>query len=148
MEFGKVIRKISMLDIPRVMDIWLNATIQGHPFIPEDYWYNNYDTVKNVWIPSSDTYVDEREGKVLGFVSVLDNTLIGALFVDFEQQGIGIGTALINYIKNLYSPLTLEVYKENRNAVRFYRSCGFVIADEKKAEDNDHILYVMAWKKE
>ncbi len=135
-----------MLDVPRVMEIWLNATIQGHPFISEDYWYGNYDTVKNAWLPSSDTYVDERDGRVLGFISVIDNTLIGALFVEYEQQGIGIGTALINYAKALYSALTLEVYKENRSAVRFYRSCGFTVTDEKKAEDNDHMLYVMAWK--
>lgn len=141
-----MIRRMTSLDVPRVMEIWLNATIQGHPFIAEDYWYNNYETVKNQWLPAADTYVDIRGNEMLGFVSVHSGNTIGALFVDFEHQGLGIGTALINHVKTVYDTLTLEVYKENLTALRFYKRKGFVVTEEKPSDNAGHMLAVMSWQ--
>lgn len=133
------------LDIPRVMEIWLSSTIQGHPFLPEEYWYRNYETVKNVWLPASQTFVDVRDDVVLGFVSVHNERTIGALFVDFEHQGLGIGTALINHLKTLYGMLELEVYQKNKGAVHFYKRKGFAISGEKPSDNEGQMLYMMSW---
>ena len=38
-------------------------------FIPDEYWLENYDNVKNNYLPNSDTYVYEEDGEGLkGFV--------------------------------------------------------------------------------
>lgn len=30
------------------MEIWLNENIKAHNFIPEEYWKNNYEYVKEI----------------------------------------------------------------------------------------------------
>ena len=52
-----MIRKFDDKDIDKIMNIWLTSTIKGHEFISEEYWKNNYDSVKNIYIPISQTFV-------------------------------------------------------------------------------------------
>ncbi|OHV59027.1 hypothetical protein BB987_00270 [Photorhabdus temperata] len=57
----------------------------------------------------------------------LSASLIAHKFiVSPPAQGRGIGKQLINYAKNLRNKLELEVYCQNKNAIGFYLSCGFV----------------------
>ena len=46
-----MIRKLNEADIDKVMDIWMKSTIKAHDFISKEYWQNNYNTVKEVYIP-------------------------------------------------------------------------------------------------
>ena len=52
-----MIRKLKNEEIDKIMDIWKESTIKAHNFIDKEYWENNYDAVKNVYIPISDTFV-------------------------------------------------------------------------------------------
>ena len=45
-----MIRKLNEADIDKVMDIWMKSTIKAHDFISKEYWQNNYNTVKEVYI--------------------------------------------------------------------------------------------------
>ena len=89
-----MIRKLENNDVDRVMDIWLKSTVKAHDFIEKKYWEDNYNTVKNVYIPMAETYVYEKEN-IKGFISIINNEFIGALFVDNDSQGQGIGKVLI-----------------------------------------------------
>lgn len=51
-----MIRKLETKDIDKIMDIWINSSIDGHKFIDEKYWRDNYDTLKNVYIPMSEVF--------------------------------------------------------------------------------------------
>ena len=85
----------------------------------------------------------EEKGIIKGFISVIDKEFIGALFVDNNYQGLGIGSKLIRYVDSIYDELTLTVYKENSRAVSFYKSIGFNILDEQINDDTGSIEYYM-----
>ncbi|EQK43157.1 acetyltransferase family protein [[Clostridium] bifermentans ATCC 638] len=141
-----MIRKLKNVDIEKIMDIWLVSTIKAHDFISKEYWQNNYNIVKNEYIPISETFVYEKDGEIKGFISIINNEFIGALFVDIRFQGMGIGTKLINYSVEKYEKLILAVYKENKNSVEFYTRKGFKIIEEGLNEDSGYLEYIMGNK--
>ncbi|KKY00194.1 acetyltransferase [Paraclostridium benzoelyticum] len=138
-----MIRKLTNIDIDKIMDIWLESTVKAHNFISREYWENNYKVVKDVYIPIADTFVYEEEGETRGFISIINNEFIGALFVDVKFQGMGIGTKLIDFSVEKYKKLTLAVYKENKKSVEFYNRKGFEIIEEGLNEDSGYTEYIM-----
>lgn len=138
-----MIRKLNEADIDKVMDIWMKSTIKAHDFISKEYWQNNYNTVKEVYIPMSETFVYKDVQGIKGFISVINNEFIGALFVDIDFQGNGIGKQLIDYAVSKYGKLQLAVYKENKKSVEFYINRGFKIIEEQINDDSNHVEYIM-----
>lgn len=138
-----MIRKLENKDIDKIMDIWLKSTIKAHDFIEEKYWKDNYNTVKNIYIPMADSFVYEDDKGIKGFISIINNEFIGALFVDIDNQGSGIGKKLIDYVMHKYNHLSLAVYKENKKSVDFYISRGFKIIKEQLNEDSGYEEYIM-----
>ena len=138
-----MIRKLNEADIDKVMDIWMKSTIKAHDFISKEYWQNNYNTVKEVYIPMSETFVYKDVQGIKGFISVINNEFIGALFVDIDFQGNGIGKQLIDYAVSKYGKLQLAVYKENKKSVEFYINRGFKIIEEQINDDSKHVEYIL-----
>ena len=138
-----MIRKLNEADIDKVMDIWMKSTIKAHDFISKEYQQNNYNTVKEVYIPMSETFVYKDVQGIKGFISVIINEFIGALFVDIDFQGNGIGKQLIDYAVSKYGKLQLAVYKENKKSVEFYINRGFKIIEEQINDDSKHVEYIM-----
>ena len=138
-----MIRTLNEADIDKVMDIWMKSTIKAHDFISKEYWQNNYNTVKEVYIPMSETFVYKDVQGIKGFISVINNEFIGALFVDIDFQGNGIGKQLIDYAVSKYGKLQLAVYKENKKSVEFYINRGFKIIEEQINDDSKHVEYIM-----
>lgn len=138
-----MIRKLNEADIDKVMDIWMKSTIKAHDFISKEYWQNNYNTVKEVYIPMSETFVYKDVQGIKDFISVINNEFIGALFVDIDFQGNGIGKQLIDYVVSKYGKLQLAVYKENKKSVEFYINRGFKIIEEQINDDSKHVEYIM-----
>lgn len=142
-----MIRKLQQEDITKVMTIWTKGNFIAHDFIEKDYWLENFNKVKNFYLPNSDTYVYIENEEIKGFISIAENNHIGALFVKQQYQRKGIGRKLINYCKEKYNSLDLNVYDKNGNAIAFYMAMGFknigVQIDESTAEKE----YIMEWKK-
>lgn len=120
-----MIRKMKEEDTTKVMTIWTKGNFYAHPFIERDYWISNYNKVKEECLKQAETYVYEENEEIKGFISILNNTYIGALFVakDFLRQGIG--KRLLNYCKERKEKLTLQVYEKNIDATLFYLAMGF-----------------------
>lgn len=145
-----MIRKFREEDLTKVMTIWTKGNFEAHPFIDKDYWLLNYNKVKDEYLKKAETYVYTENDEVKGFISILNNEYIGALFVKKEYQRQGIGRKLINFVKEKekYDKLILHVYEKNINAILFYTALGFknkkIQIDEKTNEKE----YVMEWRKE
>lgn len=139
-----MIRKYREEDSEQVIGIWLRGSFIAHNFIPKEYWESKADNMKNIYLPSSNTYVyiDEEE-KVLGFISMVDN-YIAAIFVDPKHQGKGIGCELMAYASTMHQTLTLRVYKDNHRSVEFYKKQGFAVVEEMTEEGTGHREYVMS----
>ena len=48
-----MIRDLKQKDIDKVMEIWIESIIKAHDFMPEKYWQDNYNVVKDIYIPQS-----------------------------------------------------------------------------------------------
>lgn len=141
-----MIEELNKKDIDKVMELWLKTTIEVHSFISKEYWENNYDIVKNEYIPIAKTFIYKESNEIKGFISVIDNFYIGALFVLKDAQNKGIGKRLIKYCVNKYEKLELAVYIENRYAVEFYEKCGFKIIKQQNNKESNHYEYIMRLK--
>lgn len=140
-----MIRKFEKRDINDVMQIWKNENIKTHKFIQKEYWENNYSYVKEI-LPNAEIYVYVIKEKIVGFIGLNQNYIEG-IFVDINNQDNGIGTSLLNKIKENKTTLTLNVYKKNKKAINFYKKNDFVIVSENIDPNTKEIEYTMIWNK-
>lgn len=120
-----MIRKFKEEDTVKVMTIWTKGNFKAHPFIEKDYWLENFNKVKEEYLYKSETYVYIENDEIKGFISILGDEYIGALFVRNDCQREGIGKRLLNYVKEKNNKLTLNVYEKNVDATLFYLAMGF-----------------------
>ena len=140
-----MIRRFEKNDINAVMEIWVNENIRTHNFIAKEYWKDNYEYVKDI-LPKADIYVHILDEQVVGFVGV-NNNYVEGVFVDINNQHSGIWTSLLDRIKENKDNLTLNVYKKNGNAIKFYEKNNFIITSENINKDTTEIEYTMTWSK-
>lgn len=140
-----MIRKLQKKDLPQVMQIWLAGNIEAHPFIPKAYWRDHFDAVA-AQLPQADVFVFEKDGKIVGFIGLVDNYVAG-LFVEKNSRSQGIGRQLLDYAKGLHESLKLHVYEQNERAVEFYKREGFVRFGKDLDRDTNAAEYLMAWQK-
>lgn len=140
-----MIRKSQEADIEKLLDIWLRASVQSHNFVEEEYWQKMKPSVKKYYLPNADSFVFEDKHKIKGFISIIDDRHIGAIFVDPDYQNKKIGSKLINYVKKLYPELSLHVYIKNKDAIRFYQKHGFKIIAEQTDDGTKENELFMSW---
>jgi putative acetyltransferase len=140
------IRPFEKSDQAVVLSIWLEASKVGHPFLPLDDLLRQQGLVAEVYLPNSETWVAVDEGRVVGFIGLLDS-FIGGLFVAPDAHGKGIGRKLVAHAHQLKGPLTVEVYADNPIAPSFYRHCGFTEIARKDQDDEGRPLHLLVMKK-
>ena len=139
-----MIRKMRPTEVDVVGDIWLNGNLEAHDFIDKDYWINHLDEVKEQF-KQADIYVYDSQG-IQGFAGLTDNYIAG-IFVKKEARNQGVGKQLLDYLKQRYDKLTLDVYTKNKNAFKFYQNNDFCISVESIDEDSNEKDYQMVWSK-
>ena len=137
-----MIRKFRQSDIDQVMSIWLEASIKSHDFIDSEFWESKIKDMRELYIPSGETYVYEEGDIIKGFLS-LNNDTLAALFVSPDSQEKGIGMQLMRKAKDVRENLSLTVYKENIKSIEFYQKCGFKIEQEQIDRHTGHPELVM-----
>lgn len=142
-----MIRKFKEDDTVKVMTIWTKGNFKAHPFIEKDYWLENFNIVKEEYLWKAETYVYTEDDEIKGFISLLDGGYIGALFVKTDSLRQGIGKRLLNYVKEKYDKLTLNVYEKNVDAILFYVAMGFKNKKIQIDENTGEKEYIMEWKK-
>jgi ribosomal protein S18 acetylase RimI-like enzyme len=151
-----VIRPASVRDVPSIVEVRLGALTENEISgfsVPGDRPYSSIESLLKIWdsqnllSDGSEVFVAECEGKVIGFVvynmkSVDDN--IDNLVVAKEEQGKGIGKALVEYVERLAESRGYNVMKtdttENANGVPwkaygFWRRMGYEDAGERVATE-------------
>ncbi len=139
-----MIRKSRQSDIDEIVSIWLEASIQAHDFIDSEFWKSKVKDMKEVYIPSGETYVLEQEGVIKGFISLSDETL-AAIFVAPDSQGKGFGSRLMRKARDIRDSMNLTVYKDNVKSIEFYKKCGFKIEHEQIDEHTGYPELVMKY---
>lgn len=142
-----MIRKFNPnIDIEDVSKIWLDTNIKAHDFIPEKYWQDNFEIVKEMLL-QAEIYIYENDDtkEIQGFVGLSDNYIEG-IFVCSENQSKGIGKQLLEFVKKSKKELKLNVYEKNIRAVKFYKREGFKICNEDIDINTGEKEYLMIWK--
>ncbi len=93
-----MIRKWQSENTAPLLSLWLESTTEAHPFIAPNYWKENEAMVRDVYLPSAETWVWEQDGEPYGFISVMQSQFVGALFVAPTCIGKGIGRALLKNV--------------------------------------------------
>ena len=137
------IRALRRADIGRVMELWLDANLKAHSFIPAAYWKSNFDAVKEM-LPQAEVYVYEDASEIDAFVG-LNGTYIEGIFVSSEMQSKGSGRRLLDFVKTKRTKLCLNVYQKNTRAIDFYQREGFKIRCEGLDESTGEKDYEMVW---
>ena len=140
-----MIRKFRENDLPSIMQIWFDSNVEVHSFIPEKYWMDNFEIVKDI-LPQAEIYVSENLGKISGFIG-LNKDYIEGIFVEKNMRSKGIGKQLLNYVKKLKDEIHLSVYQKNYKAISFYQREDFVIQSESIDNDTNEKELLMSWKK-
>lgn len=135
-----MIRKYNEKEIPILINIWEQASTIAHPFLDTEFTQMLKKAMTEMYLPNSDTWVYVESNKIVGFISMLENE-IGGLFVSPEHHSKGIGTALVNHIKQFHKELEVEVFQKNKIGKPFYEKYGFRTIKEYIQEGtNENVL--------
>ncbi len=115
------LRKASPKDAPqiaKIMQDWLDET----PWVPDLHTLE--ETVNFCENRLIGTYETTIAGDApLGFISIEPDNSIAALYV--SPTGQGTGSALLTHAQKTRSNLSLWVFQNNTDAIRFYTNRGF-----------------------
>ena len=143
-----MIRKFENLDLDAVMQIWLQANLDAHAFIPVSFWTGHFEMVRDM-LPQAELYVHENEAprQIDGFIGLTENHIEG-IFVAKAARSKGIGKALLDHVKPLKPRLDLSVYQKNERALAFYRREQFVVQSEGIDGDTNEAEIQMLWTRQ
>ena len=125
-----LIRQYNSSDINAVLNTWEGATRLAHSFMTDEFIAQERRNTRDIYLPNTDTWVAELDGKVQGFIALMGNE-VGALFLQPEHHGKGAGKAMMDKAKELHGDLEVEVFKENSMGREFYAKYGFEPLEEK-----------------
>lgn len=140
-----IIRTPRPAEIETLIRIWLNGNTRAHSFIHPDYWLRHINYMRQA-LPHAEVYVCEVNGEIAGFAGI-DGNHIAGLFVDGNYHSQGIGTSLIEFIKQQHFTLTLAVYKKNEKALQFYSKLGFAVTEERIDTRTGEKELLMRWNR-
>ena len=124
-----MIRTYGDADLEAVLDVWHRASMIAHSFLPDEFFERERVEIAERWMPVAETIVAETDdGRVVGFLSLIDNE-VGAIFVDPDEQGRGVGRALMDVARAARPVLELDVLEANTIGRRFYAAYGFEFVD-------------------
>ncbi len=106
-----MIRKHNAQDLEQIINVWYQSSTLAHPFLDSGFVEKVKSDMTNIYIPNSETWVYEIDNSIVGFTSMMDNE-IGGLFVLPENHSKGIGSKLVDFIRNKHSVLEVEVFKK------------------------------------
>ena len=131
-----IIRQYDESDLEAVLDSWEVATRLAHEFMTDSFIARERKNVAEVYMPNTETWVADIEGKVQGFIALMGNE-VGAIFLQPVYHGKGVGTALMDKAQELHGDLEVEVFEANSIGRSFYSKYGFELLEEKIHEPTE-----------
>lgn len=119
-----MIRLYQDKDAEAIIEIWHQASLIAHSFLTEEFFEDEKVNLQERFLPNSQTWVKERGGQVVGFISIIENE-VGGLFVHPRWQQQGVGKALMDKASSLHETLELDVFEANKQGRAFYANYGF-----------------------
>mgnify|MGYP000574283079 CR=1 FL=1 len=58
-----MIREAQRSELPAILELWLESTTWGHPFIKANYWRDCIPLVRDAYLANAQNWVWEEDGK-------------------------------------------------------------------------------------
>jgi len=126
-----MIRQYVPRDRDALLDVWAESVTIAHPFWATATVEQERRDIAETFLPVAETYVFERSGEVVGFISLLGNE-VGGIFVSPRYQGQGIGRALMDWARQSRDHLELDVFELNAIGRAFYAAYGFDLVGRRR----------------
>lgn len=124
-----ILRPASADDAPAVARLLRTTFRVSLPFLPELHTAaEDLAFVSNQMLPRAAVWVAETEGEIVGFIAFRPGW-IDHLYVHPDQQGQGIGPALLAKALEDGAPRRLWTFQANARARRFYEARGFEVEE-------------------
>lgn len=136
---GKGIDKL----IEEMMEIWLQSNVAEQSFIPKKYWSKNYKEVLRV-MSIATVYIYEEDGVIMGFAGSMEEQMVAITVVD-TQRGRGIGSLLLDKLKDEMGILEASVYTKNKGAMSFFQKNEFQAKDIQLEESTGEEIILLNW---
>jgi putative acetyltransferase len=137
-----VIRPYDSRDRDALLAVWAESAAVAHPFWTPALFEQERRDIAEQYLPVAETYVFERAGEVVGFISLLDNE-VGGLFVAPRCHRQGIGRALMDWARRSRDHLELDVFEANAIGRAFYAAYGFGVVGERLDEATGQMVLRM-----
>lgn len=141
------IRQYTSADLDELLRTWQLASQVGHSFLSKGFLESERENIPSVYLPTGDAWVAIVDGKLVGFM-ILHGNEVGALFVDPEYHGNGVGYELMNTAKELHGSLRVEVFKDNLIGNEFYSRYGFALKHEYLHQESGMVMSCMEYRKD
>jgi ribosomal protein S18 acetylase RimI-like enzyme len=130
-----LIREASETDIADIVSVFRSSRAERMPYLPS---LHSKEEDENYFkgLFQDHTIVVAGEERVIGFC-VYKEGWIDHLYILPEFQGKGVGSMLLNKAKEANDTLQLWVFQKNKDAVKFYESKGFRLAEETDGSANE-----------
>ena len=128
-----MIREYRPEDEEAVLGVWYDSAQVAYPFWAPEMFDVERQAIAEHYLPRAETYVFERTGAVVGFISLL-GTEVGGLFVRPQYHREGIGRALMDEARASRDHLELDVFEANVIGRAFYERYGFRVIGERVDE--------------
>lgn len=141
------LRAAEMADAPALAKIighWFEVT----PYVPRLHSTAEDEAFIGKLIQSQDVLLCEHD-TVDGFIA-RDDTQIGQLYVAQDARNAGIGSRLLDAMKDRSNALQLWCFQANKDAQRFYERHGFSVARMTDGAENEERLPDMlyTWRRQ
>jgi putative acetyltransferase len=146
---GLKLRAYLATDEDAAIELWRRTWQQHYPridFTARVAWWR--ERWRNELLPAATITVAEREGALIGFVTVDPKTrYLDQIVVAPEAWGSEVAAALIAEARRLSpSGLELKVNADNARAIRFYEKHGFAITGQDVNPGSGAPIYAMSWR--
>lgn len=118
----------------QLIGVWERSVLATHHFLTPIDFEEIKELVKSIDFNELDVFCLTGEGRVLGFVGVLDRK-VEMLFLDPDFFGQGLGKKLLMFALTQLGADKIDVNEQNTNAVEFYRRFGFQTFEKTDTDD-------------
>lgn len=145
-----ILRRATLADAGEIGRLHHRTMGTSLPFLPDLHTPAETERfVAEILMPACELWVAEAEGAILGYIAFKPGW-IDQLYVAPEQQGRGVGPALLEKALEHGSERRLWTFQKNTRARAFYEGRGFVLDLLTDGQDNEErepdALYV--WRPE
>jgi putative acetyltransferase len=146
---GFKLRAYLATDEDAAIELWRRTWQQHYPqidFTARVAWWR--ERWRNELLPSATVTVAEREGALIGFVTVDPKTrYLDQIVVAPEAWGSDVAAQLMAEARRLSpSGLDLKVNADNARAIRFYEKHGFAITGHEVNPRSSAPIHAMSWR--